>query len=90
MIVTMMKPKSKKCQVPGCTGGDDDGVYWTDPDCNTKEERDKDLVDHVYQAHTLGKELLEVEAKKTEANAKEVEARASQYRAETERLKQSV
>ena len=87
--MTMTKPKSKKCQVPGCTGGDDGGTYWTDPDNNTTAERDKDLVDHVYQAHTLGKELLEVEAKKLEAAAKDVEARASQYRAETERLKQS-
>ena len=49
----MPKVKQAKCQVAGCTSGEDGGPFLTDEDCTSVSEWTAELKEHVYQRQNL-------------------------------------
>ena len=43
--------KQVRCQVPGCTSGEDGGALLTDEDCATVSERTLEMQELSYQVH---------------------------------------
>ena len=85
----MGKPWQVKCQVPGCTAGwtnadgeDQEGPYYTDPDCSSVTERSQDQKDHVTINHEHEKTMMEARAKEITAEAAKLTAEAEKLRAE--------
>ena len=80
------KPRQVKCQVPGCDSGwtnlegvEQEGPYFSDPECGTVAERQADLKDHVAMYHDHEKGMIE-------ARAKEISAQAAKLSAEADKL----
>ena len=79
--------KQVKCQVRGCTSGEDGGPFVTDEDCATVTERTNELKEHSYQAHTHGVEQEQAEAARVAAEAAKVSAEAAKISAEADRAR---
>ena len=83
----MGKVKQVRCQVPGCTSGEDGGAFQTDEDCVSVAERTAELKEHSYQVHTHQVNQSQAEAAKVAAEAAKVTAEAARITAEAEKVR---
>ena len=83
----MGKVKQVKCNVAGCTSGEEGGPFLTDEDCTTVSERTAELKKHVYQAHTIKVDDKNAEAEKMKAEASKIAAEAAKVSAEADRVR---
>ena len=79
------KVKQVRCQVRGCTSGEDGGQFLMDADCLTVAERTAELKEHSYQVHTFGVEQDQADAVRVMAEAAKVTAESAKITAEVER-----
>ena len=81
------KVKQVRCQVRGCTSGEDGGPFQTDEDCATVAERTAELKEHSYQVHTFGVEQEQADAARVMAEAAKGTAEAAKITAEAEKVR---
>ena len=85
----MGKVKKVKCEVAGCSSGEDGGPFVTDEECTSVAERTAELKEHVYQVHTIAVDNIKAEAAKTTAEAAKKTAEAALINAEKSESRRS-
>ena len=86
-FVIMGKVKQVKCQVAGCTYGEDGGPFVMDKECTSVSKRTAEMMEHTYQAHILMVDQKTAEAAKIADEASKVQAEAAKVSAAAEMVR---